>query len=120
MQMAAKGFLLDTLNHFDELWDDAKSQSGDASHWGMPTTEQRTIDWHWPVEKIDCMCRAFGKFGCFATFSNQQWVVFLVKTWKEAHDYEIGEVVHKTSTEMIVAASDGLVSVVYFSKAPEQ
>lgn len=116
VQLLAKDSLLEVVNDFDNLWADAKPQSGEVSVWGNPTREQRTINWQWPIEKIDRMCRAFGKFGCFASFDGQDWNVFLLKGWQLSHNYKPGEVVHKTSTEMIVAASDGLVSLVYFSK----
>lgn len=116
LQMLAKSCLLEVVNDLDNLWVSAIPQSGEVSVWGTPTSEQRTIDWQWSVEKIDRMCRAFGKFGCFASFDSQDWIVYLLKGWKQSHDYQPGNVVHRTSTEMIVAASDGLVSLVYFSK----
>ena len=116
LQILAKDCLRETVNSFDELWENAEPQNGEVSLWGMPSNEQRSIDWQWPIEKIDRMCRAFGKAGCYATFDRQQWTVFQLKSWKQKHNYDVGDVVHKTSTEMIVAASDGLVSLVYFSK----
>ena len=116
-QMHAKDCLLEAVNDFDHLWDSAHSQKGDVSVWGNPPKEMRTLDWQLGVEDLDRICRAFGKFGCHAAFDGQQWMVYLLKAWKQSHTYTIGEVVHKTSTEMIVAANDGLVSLVYFSKA---
>ena len=115
-QMHAKRCMLEVVEDFERLWESAQPQKGNVSHWGKPTREQRTIDWQWDVKKLDRMCRAFGKYGCYATFDNQQWMVYLLKAWKQSHQYKVGEVVHKTSTEMIVAAADGLVSLVYFSK----
>lgn len=116
VQIKTRPCLLEVINNFEGYWNKAKPQSGDVSHWGQPSVEQRTIDWQWPIEKIDRMCRAFGKFGCYANFDNQKWIVYQLKAWKQEHKHKTGEVAHKTSTEMVVAASDGLVSLVYFSK----
>ena len=116
LQLLAKDCLLETVKNFDEQWGNAKPQSGEVTLWGIPSNDQRTIDWQWPIDKIDRMCRAFGKFGCYATFDDQQWIVYQLKAWNQQHSYKVGDVVHKTSTEMIVAARDGLVSLVYFSK----
>lgn len=117
-QMQAKGCLLDAVSEFDQLWETAEPQKGHVSYWGNPPKEERTLDWQFSVKKLDRICRAFGKCGCYATFDDQQWMVYLVKAWEQPHQYKVGDVVHKTSTEMIVAASDGLVSLVYFSKLP--
>lgn len=118
VQMCARDRLLDVVNDFDHLWQKAKPQQGQVTHWGIPSNEQRTLDWQFGIDRLDRICRAFGKFGCYATFDNQQWIVYSLRAWKQAHDYTIGEVVHKTSTEMIVAAADGLVSLIYFQKIP--
>ena len=115
-QIQAKKSLLEVVNNFDQMWETAEPQKGNVSYWGTPSKEERTLDWELGVEKLDRLCRAFGKFGCYATFDNQQWMVYLLKAWEQPHQYTVGEVVHKTSTEMIVAASDGLVSLVSFSK----
>jgi len=117
-QIHAKNWLPDVLNNFDQLWESAEPQKGDVSYWGNPSNEERTLNWQLGVDKLDRICRAFGKFGCYASFDGQQWMVYLLKAWKQSHQYTVGDVVHKTSTEMIVAASDGLVSLVYFSKLP--
>jgi len=118
VQMHAREWLLEVINDFDNLWQNAKPQTGEVVYWGIPPREERTLDWQFNIEKLDRICRAFGKFGCYATFDEQQWMVYLLKGWKQSHNYAVGEVVHKTSTEMIVAANDGLVSLIYFSKQP--
>lgn len=116
VQLLSKTCLLEVIADFENLWEQAKPQSGEVSEWGAPTREQRTINWQWSIDQIDCMCRAFGKFGCYASFDGQDWIVYMLKGWHQSHDYNVGDVVHKTSTEMIIAASDGLVSLIYFSK----
>jgi len=116
VQMYAKDWLLEVVNDFSNMWEHAKPQSGEVSNWGVPPREERTLDWHFDVEKLDRICRAFGKFGCYAKFNEQDWMVYLIKGWKQPHNYNIGDVVHRTSTETIVAAGDGLVSLIYFQK----
>ncbi len=113
-QLMAKEVLLDVMSDFDRYWRDAWSQGDGGSVWPRPGKEQRTLDWHKPVAELDRICRAFGKTGCFANFENQDWIVCGLTAWQQAHEYEVGEVVHKTNTEMIVAAADGLVSLLYF------
>ena len=116
-QMLAKDCVAEVVDDFDNLWNGARAQQGEVSHWRMPSQQQQTLDWQLSVEVLDRICRAFGKFGCNATFDGQQWVVYHLRAWQQAHQFMIGEVVHKTSTEMIVAASDGLVSMLYFENA---
>ena len=113
-QMLAKDMMLDVIKRFDHYWDNAAPQSGPVSFWGRPTQEQRTLDWHNSVAEIDRMSRAYAKTGCYARFDDNDWVVYGLKAWEQAHDFKVGEVVHKTNTEMIVAAADGLVSLLYF------
>ena len=116
-QLLAKECVAEVFNDFDSVWQAAKPQVGEVSHWGIPSQTKRTIDWEAGIESIDRICRAFGKFGCNARFDGKAWLVYHLRAWKQAHNYKVGEVIHKTSTEMIVAASDGLVSLLYFTES---
>ena len=118
-QLLAKKLLVKVVADFDYYWGDAQPQTGDAIEWGLPDKAQRTLDWNLSIENLDRICRAFGKFGCFATFNNNNWIVFKLNAWKQSHTYAIGSVIHKTNTEMIVAARDGLVSLLYFEPDPD-
>jgi len=115
-QMLASHCLPEAVENLETLWNNAAPQKGEVSHWGIPSAEQRRLDWNKNVEELERICRAFGKFGCDGFFDGQNWTVYLLKGWLQEHHYEPGVVVHKTSTEMIVAAKDGLVSLVYFQK----
>ena len=117
-QMKAKQLMHVCFQDFDRFWDQAKPQTGAGSYWPYPTQQDRSIDWHSGIVRIDRTCRAFGKAGCFAAFDNQIWLVSDLNAWPEQHQYPPGVVVHKTNTEMIVAASDGLCSMRYFEAAP--
>jgi len=113
-QLLAKSLLMTVMHDFSQFWDKAQAQSNEFTYWKLPSKEQRSIDWNTSIVEIKRINRAFGKMGCYATFSNQPWLIYYLCAWPENHDYKPGEVVHKTNTETIVAAADGLVSVLYF------
>lgn len=115
-QMLATPMLLDLLRDIDRYWSKAKKQS-QGEVWPMPSKKDRTLDWNKSIEQLDRICRAFGKFGCYARFEQQQWIIYSLKAWQQDHNYTVGTVVHKTNTEMIVAAADGLVSLLYFQRS---
>ena len=116
-QLLAKDLLRDMLENFDRHWNNAQPQIGTPVTWAMPNKLQRTLQWNKGIKELDRNCRAFGKFGSYAHFDNQDWIVYGLRAWYESHSYEPGSVVHKTNTEMIVAARDGLVSLLYFESA---
>lgn len=117
-QLAAKQLVATCFQDFDRYWDTATPQQGNGSYWGYPSQQDRSINWQSGIETIDRTCRAFGKVGCFARFDNQLWLVTDLNVWPDPHHYPAGQVIHKTNTEMIVAASDGLCSMRYFHAAP--
>ena len=55
--------------------------------------------------------------GSYCKFDNECWLVFRLLAWPTQHNVEVGTVAHKTNTEIIVAASDGFVSLQYFERA---
>lgn len=113
-QLTAPKLVLDLLSNFDKHWDNATLQDSQSSYWNYPTYSQRSLDWSKGVADLDRKCRAFSKAGCYARFDSKNWVVFSLTAWRQAHDYDIGCVVHRTNTETIIAASDGLVTLRYF------
>ncbi|MCI0505518.1 MAG: hypothetical protein L0Z73_05345 [Gammaproteobacteria bacterium] len=118
-QLLATRLLRTVIRDFERYWENALPQAGDVVDWGMPARQHRTLMWQNGVEELDRICRAFGKFGCFGFFDHRNWVVYGLSAWKEQHNFAAGSVVHKTNTEMIVAASDGFVTLLYFEPAPE-
>lgn len=117
LQLTAKTMMVEAVDNLERYWQSAQPQTGEASVWNQPSKEQRTLNWHDNVTDLDRICRAFGKFGCFAYFDNRSWVVYGLVGWQQPHSHHPGSVVHKTNTEMIVAAGDGLVSLLYFEPA---
>ena len=112
-QRLAQSLLLKFIDDPDQYWNTAKTQTI-AEYWPMPSKQDRTLVWSKSVDELDRISRAFGKHGCFTHFNQHDWIVFSLKTWKESHSYTPGTVVHKTNTEMVVAAADGLVDLLYF------
>lgn len=115
-QLTAIALLREVVAGFDHYWDAQRPQTGEGSYWPRPSLADRTLDWRASVDDIERMCRAFSKSGARAHFDNQNWWVYSVSAWKQDHCYVPGTVVHKTNTEMIVAAADGLVSLLYFRR----
>lgn len=110
VQMEATSLLKTVMSDFDNQWKNAEAQDqSKASSWPMPDRRDRMLEWPKSVEEIDRICRAFGKFGAIAYFDNQWWYVYSIVVWKQRHDAQPGSVVHKTNTEMVVAADDGYV-----------
>ena len=112
-QLLAESMILQLLQNLNQHWETAQRQN-QGVYWPRPSRQDRTLDWDKTIDEIERTCRAFGKFGCFARFNQQDWLVYSLKAWTQSHDYPIGQVIHKTNTEMVVAAKDGLVSLLYF------
>lgn len=117
-QILASTMLPKVMDSFSDYWQNASQQEGDDSYWLRPTDADRMLDWRAGVKQLDRHCRAFGKMGCYGKFDDQYWLVYRLVAWAMQHDAEPGTVVHKTNTEIIVSASDGLVSLQYFEPAP--
>ena len=116
LQMQAVEVLWQLMQDFEEKWQNAKPQEENGSYWSMPSEQDRTIDWKMNVEEIDRIARAFGKFSCYARFDNKDWYVYDLTAWEEPHSKPLGTVVHKTNTEMVIAAADGFVCMRYFAE----
>ena len=98
------------MQDFHGNWHNAKAQDPNkASSWPMPQRSDRTLKWNKGVTEIDRICRAFGKFGSYAFFADTWWCVYDLNVWQQQHQSPLGSVVHKSNTEMVVAASDGYV-----------
>lgn len=117
-QLLARAMMSRLMNNFSDYWQNATPQKGNPSYWPRPSNVDRTLDWNTDVSQVDRVGRAFGKLGCYAKFDNQYWLVYRLVAWPAPHDAEPGTVVHRTNTEIIVAAANGLVSVQYFEAAP--
>jgi methionyl-tRNA formyltransferase len=113
--LALAALMRDFHSDFDKKWFNTVAQDETkASLWPMPQRGDRTLQWNKSVLELDRIARAFGKFGSYAYFNDHWWCVYDLKVWQQAHREAVGEVVHKSNTEMVVAASDGYVCLRVF------
>jgi len=114
-QMHATTALAAVMSDFERHWAQAQPQDHkEASLWPMPTRSDRTLQWQKSVAELDRICRAFGKFGAYAYFNDTWWCVYDVRVWQQPHKEAPGQVVHKSNTEMVLAAGDGFVCLRLF------
>jgi methionyl-tRNA formyltransferase len=112
--------LVDELHrNFFTYWENARPQEGGGSYWKRPSSDDRMLFWDKGIDYIDRVVRAFGKFDSFAVFDNKEWIVQDATVWKENHSYEPGKIVHRTSREVVLSASDGFVCLRAFEIDPE-
>jgi len=118
-QILATQLIHRCFQDFELCWRQARAQAPSDDYWPYPPAQARYIDWRLGVSQIDKICRAFGKAGSIADFDGHTWIIYDLVAWQAEHEHECGSVVHKTNTEMIIAASDGLCSLRYFERAPD-
>jgi methionyl-tRNA formyltransferase len=116
VQLMAVDLLKQVMENIAHCWQQASVQQGEVSHWPMPGMQDRYLDWQQSISDIDRIARAFSKFGSCCHFDNKMWWVHDLNVWRTAHDYTPGAVVHRTNTETVIAASDGLVCLRYFQQ----
>lgn len=120
VQLLAVEMLKQVMEDVGTYWQQATAQQGEVSVWPMPAMQDRYLDWQQSITDIDRIARAFSKFGSCCHFDNKMWWVYDVRVWSTLHDYEPGSVVHRTNTETVIAASDGLVCLRYFQQGESQ
>lgn len=113
VQMKAPKLLLDVLSNFEEYWQKALPQQS-GEYWPWPKDEVRKLDWSLPIATLDKTARAFGKFGSYAKFDNQEWLIEDLTVWAEAHQVVPGTVVNRGHGEITVAAADGFCCLRFF------
>ena len=116
VQLLAVDLLKQVMENIDSCWQQAAPQQGEASAWPMPGMNERYLDWQQSITDIERIARAFGKFGSCCHFDNKMWWVYDLSVWSTAHGQAPGTVVHRTNTETVIAASDGLVCLRYFQQ----
>ena len=101
------------------FWNNAKPQNPNNSIYFPPPTEaMRHLDWNLPVERLDKIARAFGRYGTIAVFDGKIWIVYNLSVWPEKHSHQPGAIVTTMGREIIIAASDGYVCLKDFQISP--
>jgi len=117
LQMAALRSLQTVMTDFEYYWNNATPQKG-GTYYPYPDEADRTLQFTDPVEKIDRIVRAFGKLESFAFFDGKKWLVQDACVWQDKHDFKPGQVAHRSSAEVVIAALDGFVCLRYFEMHP--
>ena len=118
LQMAALLSLKTVMNDFERYWNEATSQK-DGIYYPYPDDSLRTLQFTDPVEKIDRTARAFGKLESFVIFDGKKWLVQDASVWQDKHNFNPGQVVHRSSKEVVIAALDGFVCLRHFEMHPQ-
>lgn len=118
VRLVAQKLLLAFLKAPSEYWKAATPQLN-GEYWPMPSAEQQTINWDRPVTDIDRLVRAYGKCDCIARIDGRQYVVQDATVWEQRHEFRSGEVVMRSSRELLVAASDGFVCIRFYNLDPD-
>lgn len=117
-RIAASELLCQFMNDVEDHLKAARVQGGDGSYWPKPTDAERTVNWNDPVRKIDRIVRAFGHFDSYANFDGKDWLIQDATVWTQEHKFEVGTVVCRTDTEVVIAALDGFVCIRQFKPDP--
>ena len=116
--MRAPDILSMIFSDLPTYWKDAKTQNEKkASYLAAPDDAMRLLDWNYPVEKLDRIARAFGRYGSLAKFDNDTWVVYAHDAWEEKHNMKPGTVALRLSREIVLAAKDGFFCIKEAHKA---
>lgn len=114
-QILAKKLIIELLNNLDYYYSNAKKQS-EGQYFPFPTEEEMTFDGTMTIEQIDRIVRAFGKMDSIVNIEGKEILVHDINYWKEQHNYKLGEIVHKTNKEYVIAVRDGFIVLRYFEE----
>ena len=106
--MQAPEAICEIVGNIGYHWSMAPPQDhSKATTFPTPDEEMRTLDWSTSNDFLTKKGRAFGRFGCLASFDNRRWAVYNFKCWDEPHDYKPGEIAAVLSREVVIATRDG-------------
>jgi len=117
VDMAFRALARQVSRDFEALWQNAQPQAT-AAYRPAFTDHERTLDWHWPVERALSLTRAFGKLGVYAEVSGALLVVRRAVGYAEPHDYRPGTVFNSNPRSPVIAVSDGYIGLLEWQAAP--
>lgn len=118
--VASPEFVSNAVKNLPTLWSNASSQDeAQATQYGTPDEAQRTLDWNASIEIIAVKIRAFGRFGTFATITNnqgqtQKFIAYQGAAWRNNHTHLAGNLIKSSPREIIIAVNSGYVSLFEF------
>ena len=66
--------------------------------------------------EIGRIVRAFGKMDSIVQIKGKEILVQDINYWREKHNYKLGEIVHKTNKEYVMAVRDGFIVIRFFEE----
>lgn len=115
-QMLATKILLKLIQNLDFYYQNAIKQEN-GEYWPFPTDEDMMFNGNMTIKEIDRIVRAYGKMDSVVIIDGEEILVHDINYWKENHSYKLGEIVHKTNKEYVMAVSDGFIVLRYFEKS---
>lgn len=110
----------DIIKNLEHNWQNATPQNHDkATEYGIPDDQLRTLHWNETVEVLCRKGRAFGRFGVYATITNQSnqshnLAIFQFSGWAEQHNHKAGMVLRSHPNEIVIACIDGYICLKNF------
>ena len=98
-------------------WNNAVPQDEtEALHFPPPGDRMRILDWDLPIERLDKIARAFGRFGSLAPLEDGMRVVYAHAVEKKKHTLPPGKIAVRDEKEIAVAANGGIFILKKFEK----
>ena len=98
------------LNNLSKLYENSIPQCA-GSFWPKKTLQDRLLNWHDNIEKINLMIRAFGQFGVITYIVHEAWLVNHVITRKINHSNSFGTIITHDHKTCVIAVSEGIVII---------
>ena len=103
--------LLDKLlTNLDHYYENAMPQ-GEGSYWPKLTRQHQTIDWNRSTAELLKQIRAFGSLCVYVKINNHDFLLNAAEGVVHQHDFKAGTVVSVDQFQLVVACSDGLISI---------
>jgi len=103
--------LLDKLlSNLDRYYENSTPQ-GEGSYWPKLTRQHQTIDWNRSTAELLRQIRAFGSLCVYAEINGHDFLMTAAEGVVHQHDFKAGTVVSVDQFQLVVASSDGLISI---------
>jgi len=98
------------LADFDHLYQNAHAQCG-GSEWPKLGDQDRLLNWHESLDKINLIIKAFGRFGVIACIEKEAWLVNHIETFKLDHNITAGTQLSHDAQICTIAINNGIVII---------
>ena len=103
--------LLDALlSNIDHYYQNGRKQQK-GSYWEKISHLDQTINWNRPTSKVLHQFRAFGSLGVYAEIQGKVCLITTAEGVICQHGFNAGEVISIDEIRLVIASSDGLVSI---------